>query len=183
MESVKYYRKCFMMVEIAALACIYLAANFYVVTELGRRYLHIDASNSGSFPANQVYWALTFIIPSVYISLGIFRKESILLRAGLVCLVLSILTFRRYFHIIPIESLLIIGGIISIVLSYSLLRWLRVPRGGYHLNEGFRQRSRPKRQIESILIGQLLGAQKSAPSDTKSFGGGTGGGSGAGGNY
>jgi hypothetical protein len=183
LEAIKFYRKCFMMVEIAALLCIYLASNFYVVTELGKLYLHLDASYAGRIPADRIYWALTFIIPAAYIIVGIIRKEPILLRVGLACLTLTIFTVRHYFHLLPIETLMIISGTILIIVSYSLLRWLRVPRHGFHLHEGFRQRSRPKRQIESILISQLLGTQKSGSSETKSFGGGTGGGSGAGGNY
>ena len=182
-EKLKFYRKCFMMVEIAALFCIYVASNYYVVTELGPKYLHLNPGGAGQINVAQIYWPLTVGIPVFYILIGIFRKEAIPLRVGVICLALAILTIRRYYHLMPIEILLVIGGAILVIISYSLLKWLRVPRRGFHLHEGFRQKSKPKRQMESILIGQLLGTQKSASSESKTFGGGTGGGSGAEGSY
>ena len=76
--------------------------------------------------------------------------------------------------------MMIFGGIILILISFILTRYLKEPRHGFAYQPD--DINTNKLQLEALLIAQTLGHQQ-APSGTTNFGGGSFGGGGAGGEF
>jgi len=125
------YKQCLTAISIVALIGVYAAGNYYVVNELsGRRYSYgITLRPSLSF--GWFFWLWTFAVPAVYIWLGIRSKNIIIIRVGLPLIAASLFTFRYYHHVLSPELAMLLGGIVLFIASYMLIKYLRIPHGGF----------------------------------------------------
>jgi hypothetical protein len=170
-----YWEDCFMVLEIAGLAGFYGFINYNVVDIL----LHNDPEVSISMPFNFIFALLTAVVPLVYLAYGILKKDRILWILGGLGIVASILTYRIYHSIMPLEWALTLAGIILLALAIILMQYLKTPRNGFSY-EPERHRNNA---LESLIVSQLL---HQTPSNTEGgieYGGGDFGGGGASGDY
>ncbi len=179
-ENLKNYEHCFTMIIIVSLLSFYAAGNYYVVREVNNALFHL--TNDGSLPFGWLFWILTFFIPMLYIVRGIQKKDAIFLRIGLLLIAAMIFTVRNYYHLIPHEVFMTIAGSVLLLVSYTLIKYLKQPKFGFTHAELNKQHAFEKLQIESLVIAETLG-QKSAPEETTKFGGGSFGGGGSGGEF
>ena len=94
------------------------------------------------------------------------------------CLLLMaaiIFTVRYYYFVASIEVIMTAGGIVLMLVSYGLPRYLNSPKCGFTNVEIASADVKGKLQIESILQAQTLTRQP-ASSDGANFGGGSFGG-------
>jgi hypothetical protein len=178
-----HYTNCFLLLKISALICFYCAANYYVVREVSNEMFHLQLREGETIPFGWLFWILTVLIPIVYITRGIQKKDFVLLRVGLVLIAAIIFTVRYYYHILPLEMAMIIGGMIMIGISYMLIRYLGKPKYGFSSTESFRRDTMGTIQIESIIISEIAGSTEQPATSETRFGGGSGSGGGAGGEY
>ena len=179
-ESLKNYAHCFTMIIIVSLLSFYAAGNYYVVREVNNAIFHL--TNDGSLPFGWLFWILTVLIPILYIARGIQQRDAIFLRVGLLLIAAMIFTVRYYYHLIPHEVFMTIAGFILLVVSYTMIKYLKQPKYGFTYAELNKQNEFEKLQIESLLIAETLG-QQATPAETTKFGGGSFGGGGAGGEF
>ena len=126
------YRNCWLWVSYVALVCFYGAGNYYVADYLYQMMTSTpELVMPRQMPFGWFFWGWTFLIPVVYMALGIRKRDITLIRIGLPLLVLGILTFRNYHHIMEPEIALLLGGTILFIVSYSLISYLRLPRAGF----------------------------------------------------
>jgi membrane protein YdbS with pleckstrin-like domain len=114
----------------------------------------------------------------VYLTLGIFKKDSILLRVGLILIAAIVFTVRYYYSILDAEILMIAGGATMILLAWLLTRYLQTPKFGFSSEEGDSKNVMDKLHIESLILAETFSQQPSA-GDDQQFGGGDFGGGGA----
>ena len=176
----KQYANGLLLVSIAALICFYAAGNYFIVRETSIAMLGMDLKEGESIPFGWLFWLFTVAIPIIYIVRGIQKKEAVLLRVGLLLVAAIVFTVRYYYHLIPAEIAMVLGGIAFIALDYALIKYLRQPKYGFthkEQNDGFIM---DKLQVESLVIAQSFSGAAAPAADTGTqFGGGSGSGGGA----
>ncbi len=179
----KNYLNGLLLISITALICFYAAGNYFVVREASVSMLGLDLKEGESIPFGLLFWIFTIIIPIMYIVRGIQKKDAVLLRVGLLLVAAIIFTVRYYYHLMPAEIAMVLGGIIFIGIAWALIKYLETPKFGFthkDQNDGFFM---VKLQVESLVIAQTFTGPQ-LPTDTGTqFGGGTGGGGGASGEF
>jgi uncharacterized membrane protein YgcG len=182
-ESWKYYADCLLMIEIVSLICLYVAGNYCVVRESSISMFQLDLKENESIPFGWLFWIFTVIIPIVYLTKGIQKKDIVLIRTGLILIAAIIFTVRYYYHILPIETAMIVGSLLMISCAYALIKYLRVPKHGFIDEEITKEDFNKILQFESLVIAQTLGQTKIDTGNQTTFGGGSSGGGGAGGEF
>jgi hypothetical protein len=174
-----YYHNCKLLTRILSLSSFYLAGNYYVVREgnaiLGDLPVAVAPQLSNAF----VFYALTCLVPLLYVFLGLKKKDRILLVTGLFSFGFSIFTYRYYFPILTIAQGLVVAGAAMITIAVWAIWYLKVPRYGL-TDEADSERSTS--DLEALLTSQYLG--RAAPQNNgPKFGEGSFGGGGAGSDY
>ena len=180
-ENNPYYTGCLKMVEISALISLYAAGNYYVVRELSNSMFNLNLQPGDSIPFGWLFWIFTGLIPVIYLIRGIQKKDAILIRVGLILFAAIVFTVRYYHTVLPAEILMTLGGIVLLVIAYSLMKWLHEPLHGFTSREISSKNAMDKLQIESLIIAQTF-KPGTDPGGTN-MGGGSFGGGGASGEY
>jgi len=177
-----YYQTCLAIAQIVSLMAIYLSGNYFVVQRL-------SAELNGAAPGTPItfgliFWIWTIIIPLIYIIWGVKKKDKVLLRTGMLLVASAIFTFRNYYHVLPVEVALTLGGCILLALSYLLIKYLKTPKHGFTYAEPNGKSLMDRINIESLIIGETFSHTSNAPTQSNStFGGGSSGGGGSSANY
>ena len=184
-SETKYYKKCLLMTEIVSLACIYIFANYFVIRMLTDSLLYPIQEESHPITLGWLLWIFTAIIPFTYIARGIQKKDVVLIRMGLIFIAALVFTVRAFYHVMPAETAMIIGGLIMIAIAYTLIKYLKEPKYGFTDEEPNEANSFARKQIESMIIAETFGQAKTETQagNATEFGGGSGGGGGAGGDF
>jgi len=177
-----HYADCFLLIEITALLCFYFAGNYYIVRETSNTLFDLHLKKGEGIPLGWLFWISTVLVPLFYVSIGIGKKDPVLMRVGLALVPAIIFTVRYYYHFIPPEIAMTTGGILMIGIAYILIRYLRKPKYGFTSAESFNLGFMNTALAESILISEISMTQQPEIPPTR-FGGGSGGGGGAGGEF
>lgn len=165
-----YWEDCFKVLEIVGLVAFYGSINYFVVDKL----LDRDPETGIPSPYNYIFTFLTMFVPLFYLMAGIQTKDRILWILGGLGIVASILTFRYYHAIMPIEWALTLAGLALLVLAFLLIHYLKTPRKNF----AYQPERGKSSLIETLIVNQFL-PQTAANKDTIPFGGGDFGGGGA----
>jgi hypothetical protein len=168
---------------VVALVCFYLAGNYFVVREIGDNMFALNLKEGERIPFGWLFWALTVGIPMFYMLRGVQKKDAVFLRVGLLLLAVMVITIRYYYHVMPIEVALLLGGGVMIGVAYFLIRYLAQPRNGFTYEEEKDASPINKLQVEALIINQTFSTPQAPETTGTKFGGGSGGGAGAGGDY
>lgn len=182
-SSFKYYGDCLLMIEIVSLLIFYVAGNFYVVREASISMFHLQLKENESIPFGWLFWVFTIIIPFLYLTKGIQKKDVVLIRTGLFLIPAIFLTVRYYYHILPVEIAMLIGGIILIASAYLLIKYLHEPKHGFTDDEINNNNNNGFKQLEALAIAQAFSQTQTDTGNPTTFGGGSGGGGGAGADF
>lgn len=179
-QRLRDYHSCLLLLRMATLLSFYGAGNYYIVREL-------NAYNSGhteSVTLSWLWWLLTAIVPIIYLIRGIQKKDVIFLWAGLALIAAAIFTVRYYYHVLPAELAMIIGGSGLIGGAYGLIRYLHSPKYGLTSIASGDRHLLEKLHIEALVLAETFQSATPRPADTGvHFGGGSGGGGGATGEF
>jgi hypothetical protein len=116
--------------------------------------------------------------------LSIQKKDVIFLWAGLALIAAAIFTVRYYYHVLPAELAMIIGGCVLIGTAYGLIRYLRSPKYGLTSIASDDPHLLEKLHIEALVLAETFQSVTAQPTATGvRFGGGSGGGGGATGEF
>jgi len=178
-----FYFFSFDCIKVAALLLFYAAGNYFVVRELSNSMFNLDLTAKDSIPFAWLFWLFTVVIPLLYIGYGIKAKSLLFIRTGLVLIAAIIFTVRSYYAVMPIETAMALGGLLLIVISYLLIKYLQTPKHGFT----FENTSKDKEglaNMEALVIAETFGKRVAGNNgnDIK-FGGGSAGGAGASGTF
>jgi hypothetical protein len=182
-EYSRLYTAGLMVMQVVALVCFYVAGNYYVVREASIAMFNLELKENESIPLGWLFWIFTIIIPLLYIGRGIQKKDALLLRAGLLLVAAMVFTIRYYYHVLPVETAMVLGGLFFIAVSYFVTRYLREAKHGFTHKEGNDAFFMDKLQVEGLVIAQTFGGQPPHIDSGTQFGGGSGGGGGATGGF
>ncbi|WP_256012229.1 hypothetical protein [Desertivirga xinjiangensis] len=179
--AIYFYSGSITLLQVLSLISLYVCGNYFVVKELGDM---LRGTESVSIPLDWLFWMWTMTIPLLYIIFGIKQKNRILLRTGLLLIAAAVLTFRNYYHLIPVEVALIIAGTITLAFSYLVSQYLRQPRNGFTSWETQKSGDEDWLNAESLIISESFsGSGHPQPEKSNVFGGGNFGGGGSSGSY
>ena len=177
----RHYTGCLKMIEISSLISLYAAGNYYAVRELSNSMFNLNLQPADSIPFGWLFWVFTILIPVIYLVKGIQKKDSILIRVGLILFAAIVFTIRYYHTVLPAEVLMTVGGIVLLGITYGLMKWLHEPVHGFTSREISSKNAMNKLQIESLIIAQTF--KPGTDTEGTTFGGGSTGGGGASGEY
>jgi len=179
-ESLRHYRPGLTLLRAAALLSFYLSVNYYVVQQVNAS-LH---GESAPVALGWLWWTCTCLLPIIYITWGIRRKDVILLWMGLALVAATVFTVRYYYHVLPAELAMIIAGTFLLIGAWALIRYLRIPRNGFTSAAPDEPHLLQNLPVEGLILAETFKTIPSTPIDQPGhFGGGSGGGAGAGGTY
>lgn len=179
----RHYQNCLTVVSVLSLATLYLAGNYYVVRELSNMLFDLEHVENPGIPGGWFFWIWTTVVPLIYIALGIRSKDAILLRTGMILIAAIVFTVRYYHHIMPLETAMVVGGLLLTAGAWALIRYLKTPRNGFTYAAPEDPSLADKLKIESLVIAQTYTPGSTGPVTNTQFGGGSGGGGGASGEY
>jgi hypothetical protein len=171
------WEACLIVSESICLLFMYAAGNYLVVRELSIELMDLELQPGQDIPLAFVFYALTVIIPMLFLFFGIRNKDLVLIRVSLIVLAFSVFTFKYYFSLGHHEITLTVGGIIMLLLAVSLLRWLKIPKHGY-TRENILNEKWANSNAQAFIVSQTLGVT-SKPEHQPDWGGGESGGGGA----
>ena len=160
-------------IETVALLGFYASGNYWVVREC-------SASLEHQYPSVQVPFAALFylfmvMIPCIYFYAAHRFRERKFLIMSLLCIVFSIITYRHYHSIAPLEIALTISGALLIGLSIFLIQKLKTPQYGFSDEPSAVKNS----LLETLITSQILKSHDAPENLGVQFGGGDTGGGGA----
>lgn len=163
------------------LLLLYCSGNYFVVRELSVALMGLQLLPGENIPFYLLFYATTALIPLAYLGFGIKNKSMLLIRIGLLCFALSIVTLKMYFSLgMPITTITVAGALL-IVVSLVLIRYLKHIRGVFSREKLF-QHEWNSDDATAFIISQTAGGTPQN-SDEKLFDGGKFGGGGAGSEY
>ncbi len=175
------YENCLVIVKVACLIALYASNNYYVLKTLKDE---LNVPNK-SIPLDSLFlWLWTILIPFIYLWRGIKKKDVILLRTGLILIAAAIATFRTYYHILPLDVMLTIGGAVILAIVYALIKYLKTPKYGFTYAEDGNANLADQLKVESLFVAGAFSHAPAAPVDKGvKFGGGDFGGGGSSGDF
>ena len=177
------YQHCLQFVSVAALFCFYAGGNYFVVRELNNELFNLHLAANESIQFGWLFWLFTFIIPIVYTSGGIIKKDIVLIRVGLVLCVAIVFTVRYYYTLLPVETWMVFGGIMLTMVTYVLSRYLKTPKHGFSNIHLVSAGKKATLQIESLVVAETFSTPTIATDSGTNFGGGSFGGGGTSGEF
>jgi hypothetical protein len=172
------YQNCLTVGLIICLVTLYASGNYYIIQTLGDK---LNGTSGKAVPFGAIFWVWTIILPFVYLGFGIKIKDAILLRTGLLLIAAAALTFRNYYHILPIDTTLTIIGAVILGIAYGIMKYLKTPKYGFTYAETDDANVMDNLKVESLIIAETFSAAPTPPADGGViFGGGDFGGGGSG---
>jgi hypothetical protein len=175
------HQNCLLIAQLVSLLTLYAAGNYYIIQKLSDE-LHGQVNSA--VPFGSFFWVWTIMVPFVYVGFGIRKKDTILLRTGLLLTAAAVITFRTYFHVLPLDMVLTIGGALLLGIAYGIIRYLKTPKYGFTYAEPEDEYMIDRLKVESLLVAESFSSHATAPADNGvKFGGGDFGGAGSSGNF
>ena len=133
LDNQVYYGDVLTLTQWVALLVGMAAGNYYVVRELNGLLLSTPTPNheAPDIALPGLFWLLTFAIPLAYLTLGIRRRNRMLLIVAVLGLAGAVATVRHYVGTWPWSVALAIDGVVIIGLAVWLIRYLSTPKGGF----------------------------------------------------
>jgi hypothetical protein len=182
LASTVNYALCISVGKVISLVTLYAAGNYFVVNQLNNLLHGLDDSHT-TIPLGFIFWLWTILVPVAYALFGIKNKNSMLLRLGLILAGVSVATVRNYYHLLPIEVMLTLSGIILLAAAYTIISYLKTPRNGFTYAEPEKAGTLDNLNIEGLIIGETTSNLPPAQQGGTHFGGGSGGGGGSSGDF
>ncbi|HTD40018.1 MAG TPA: hypothetical protein VK671_05320, partial [Mucilaginibacter sp.] len=150
---------------------------YYIVQTLSDE-MHGQAGEA--IPFGLFFWVWTMAVPFIYVGFGIRKKGVILLRVGLLLIVAAVVTFRTYYHVLPLDAVLTVGGALVLGVAYAIMKYLKTPKHGFTYAEPEDEHLIDHLKIESLIVAETFSKAPTAPAnDGTRFGGGDFGGGGS----
>ena len=155
--SLHLYKKCFYLLNVAALVSMYAAGNVYIINQLSEPSLIATKFNNDFYI---MLWILSAAIPVIYIICGFIKRRILLLRAGFICGVATILSIHFYYSVLSAEAAFVTGGCLLMIIGYTGLSYFKHGRHGFTA-KSYTTLNKDLINIETLISMQISGKQPS----------------------
>lgn len=183
-DVVRHYRSCLVVLEVLALATMYVSMNYFVVREVSNELFLLQLKEGQTIPGGSFFWITTVLIPGVYVARALQTKDTLMLRMGLITAAATIFTVRYYYSVMPAEIVMVIGGLGIIIFAWALTRYLKTPKRGITIQVQDEKHLAAMLDVEALVVAETYHEVPARPQDPHfKFGGGSSGGAGASGHH
>ena len=165
------YESCLSTVGCVALATFYGAGNYLVGRRASVLLMQTVIPEGQAMPAAWLFYALTALTPVAYIVAGLVVRDHLLLRAGLIAAVLSVLTVAYDLQIWRPEVTLTGAGVALFLIAVGSTAHVKTRRDGYTAKRLLEEALKGL-DAEALAVAQTLGG--SPQPGEKGFEGGGG---------
>lgn len=178
-----YYKNPILLLQGFSLLLGYFSMNYLVVRELSEALLGLQLAQGQDIPFAFLFYGFTFLIPVFYISYSLYSKDRLMLIIGFLTLGFSVYTIRFYYHILPVEVALILGGIVLFATAYLSIRKLKDTKTGLTFKAARGSDPDFLPNIEALIVNSQVDLKTAESPGKMPFGGGGFSGGGADGNF
>lgn len=146
--ALRYWQTPLQWIEAAALLLFYASGNFWCIRFFAKKLFDTE-----QVPLQSFFWAFTFAIPVVYIVLGLYRKDRLLLDIGIFCVAAALATVRYFYQIMPFERAITLIGAICVALAWLSIRYLKTNHRWFTYIPDERQTD--IQQLQNKIVGQM----------------------------
>lgn len=176
-----YYTDVLTLTEWVTLIVLAASVNYAVVRQLNGLLMTPSPAEAPEIAFSGLFWALTCLIPTIYLALGLRRKDRILLILGILGLVAAVATVRVYVVWLSFPLFLVVCGAVLIAIAVVTVRLLKADRSGF--TDAPDDESPRAFWGTAQTLAAMQGASGTHPPEGIKFGGGDFGGGGAEGKY
>src|SRR5690606_9118138 len=127
---VRLYRNSVRLIKIYAVVLAYLSMNYLVVREMSEDLMNLSIAPGEDIPFAWVFYLMTFAIPAYYLTIAVQKRDRTFLFIGLLAFAFSVFSIRTYYHVLPLETALILGGIALFLASLYAINRLKNRESG-----------------------------------------------------
>lgn len=182
-KKLYYYVNPILVLQGFSLLLGYFSMNYLVVRELSESLLGLAIANGKDIPFAYLFYVFTFLIPVSYIVYSLYSKNRLMLIIGLLTFGFSIFTIRFYYHILPVEVALLLGGTVLFAISYLAIRKLNDKETGLTFKPVRGSQTDMLKNFEAIIVATHVSLEPMESESKMPFGGGGFSGGGSGGNF
>lgn len=175
-----YFANPLLLLQGFSLLLGYFAMNYLVVRELSESLLGLTIAKGQDIPFALLFYVFTFLTPIFYIVYALYSKDRLMLIIGLLTFGFSIFTIRYYYHLLPIEAALILGGALLFTVAYLAIRKIKDREIGITFKPARSSDLDVLTNIEALIVNSQVDLKPMDSQSKMPFGGGgfSGGGSG-----
>lgn len=183
-SSIYFYKNSLKVIQIFSLVLGYFSVNYLVVRQLSEELMNLVIDSNNDIPFAFLFYGFTFIIPIFYILLSLKNKDKAMLYIGFLTLCFSVFTIRYYYSLMPVETALILAGILLFVFSISIIKLLKNKEDGITFKPDYGNNENELTDTESLLTNSQIDVNPVEHIDQNMpFGGGDFSGGGSGGSF
>jgi hypothetical protein len=175
-----YFANPLLLLQGFSLLLGYFSMNYMVVRELSESLLNMVIAKGQDIPFAFLFYGFTFLIPVFYIAYSLYNKDRLMLIIGFLTFGFSIYTIRFYYHVMPIEAALLLGGVVLFVTVYLAIRKLRDKETGLTFKAARGADADILPNIEALIVNSQVNLKPMESESKMPFGGGGFSGGGAG---
>lgn len=175
-----YYENAIAVLQGFSLILGYFSLNYLVVRELSEALLNVTVLPGQDISFAFLFYGFTFLIPLFYLVYSLYSKDRLMLSIGLLTFGFSIYTIRFYYHILPIEVAMILGGILLFAIAYFSIKKIKDNEKGITFKRARGADSDILPNIEALIVSTQVDLKTTESQSKMPFGGGGFSGGGAG---
>lgn len=182
-KKLYYYANPISVLQGFSLLLGYLAMNYLVVRQLSESLLGLTLAKGEDIPFAFLFYGFTFLIPVFYIVYSLCSKDRLMLIIGLLTFGFSIYTIRFYYHILPVEVALLLGGTVLFALAILLIRKLKHKESGVTFKPERGSETDILTNFQAVVVATQVDLKPMESESKMPFGGGGFSGGGSGGDF
>ena len=175
-----YYANPILLLQGFSLLLGYFSMNYLVVRELSESLLNLKIAKGEDIPFAFLFYGFTFLIPLFYIVYSLYNKDKLMIIVGFLTFGFSIYTIRFYYHILPIEAALLLGGTFLFAVAYLAIIKLKDKEAGITFKPERGSETDMLTNIEALVVNSQVDLKPMESNSSMPFGGGGFSGGGAG---
>lgn len=175
-----YYANSMVLLQGFSLLLGYFSMNYLVVRELSEALLGLKIAPGEDIPFAFLFYGFTFLTPILYIAYSLYNKDRLMLIIGFLAFGFSIYTIRFYYHILPIEVALLLGGALLFAAAYLAIRKLKDKETGLTFKAARGSDADILPNLEALIVNSQVDLKPMESQSKMPFGGGGFSGGGAG---
>ncbi|MBF0694159.1 MAG: hypothetical protein IR153_03760 [Flavobacterium sp.] len=175
------YRNRMYLIKIFSLLLFYFSVNYLVVRELSESLLNVVLKPGEDISFSWVFYILTFLIPIAFVIVGVKMRDRMMLYAGMLTFAFSVFTIRFYYEFMPVETLVLICGLMLLGAAYFSIMKIRHRVSGLSFLPDNSDDNESLMVAQAIIANSVTSQEQPATADSPiKFGGGGFSGGGAG---
>ncbi len=182
-KKLYYYANPISVLQGFSLLLGYFSMNYLVVRELSESLLGLTIAKGEDIPFAFLFYGFTFLIPILYIVYSLYSKDRLILIIGLLTFGFSIYTIRFYYHILPVEVALLLGGTLLFAIAFLAIRKLKDKESGITFKPARGSETDILTNFQAIVVATQVDLKPMESESKMPFGGGGFSGGGSGGDF